>query len=671
LLTTGKNNDQFIQRPTFSLWHTPNFALLLSTLIMLLGAPYACATSASDNTHPESTLNADAAAINALPTTAINIRPTTGVDKKKHIDLLPHISYYIDGSFNADIANIQNIGAEKWKKNSEKIQNFGKISAPIWFKLTLDKALLNTLHSNSATTDWQPTKTGQNFIRLNYPHHDKVNIFFVHNNRIVRQVHTGDHLPFNSRLIELPSFVFEVPSNVEPLDVYLSIQSEGILQFPLSLITRDELNKKSNEFSFLSGIYFGSILIMLIYNGFIYLTVRDKSYSYYLVYLCSCATLQLVLSGIGFQYIWPDSPVINNYAVILSATFVGVSAITFIKNFIGFDYASARNDDILIKILIIFFLLISLSSVIISYRFALSMTFLNVSLMVFTGFYLGIKYWLKGIKTARYFTLAWFSYLSFVAIYMLENNQFIEPNLITENAISIGSLIELALLSIAFADKLNIEKELRVQAQDALLDAQIKMNKDLDGIVDSRTAELENANLKLKELSVTDALTQLKNRYYFDQTFKKEFQRAARDSLNFSIIMIDIDYFKNINDQHGHLFGDYCLAKSAELIQSVIHRPSDTVARYGGEEIAILLPNTSLDGAMKLAEKIREQFKEFEFHDSDISAFLTVSLGVSSASPNPDTIKKSIKLLDLADQCLYKAKQSGRDQVVGQKCCFD
>lgn len=85
----------------------------------------------------------------------------------------------------------------------------------------------------------------------------------------------------------------------------------------------------------------------------------------------------------------------------------------------------------------------------------------------------------------------------------------------------------------------------------------------------------------------------------------------------------------------------------------------------------MLLPNTTLDGAMRLAERIREQFKENEFLDSGISTFLTVSIGVSNATPTTDTIKHAIKLLDIADQCLYKAKEAGRDRVIGQKCYFE
>jgi diguanylate cyclase (GGDEF)-like protein len=604
-----------------------------------------------------------------LSTLSLAIAPTKLVSNENNVtaivldkineqrNVYEHLNYLIDGSFDATIWEVIDTPNHKWKKNIRQSHNFGQIKAPLWFHLEL-------------TQPFTPSNK-QYYLNLNYPHHDEVSVYFVNHNNVIKKVNTGDHHPFFSRETELPTFTFQIPKNYQRLDVFIRVQSEGVLRIPLSIVTEDELRKQSNSFGLLTGLYFGAILIMLIYNTFIYITVKDRSYLYYLIYLFSCASIQLVLSGLAFQYIWPEVPAINNYAVILSATFVGVSAITFIKNFIGIEYVSSKRDDILIKLVIIAFILVAFSSFIISYSVALSATFLAVTTMVIVGFYLGVKYWLKGIKTARYFALAWFSYLSAVIVFMLAQNQFIDSNVFTDNAISIGTLIELSLLSIAFADKLNYEKNLRVEAQDALLDVQIKMNEDLDKIVEARTEALEDANTRLKELSVTDSLTKLKNRYYLDQAFKKEIHRSARDGSSLSVVMIDIDYFKKINDQYGHLFGDFCLTKASQLIQSVVNRPSDTVARYGGEEIAILLPNTPLDGAMKLAEKVREQFRETEFQDSDISCYLTVSIGVSTASPEVHTIKHAIKLLDIADQCLYQAKEGGRDQVVGKKCYFD
>lgn len=569
------------------------------------------------------------------------------------INLLPFSSYYLDHSFQHDINDIKNIDKTEWTKNENTSQNFGQVIAPLWFKFKL---------KNTDKNDQQL------YITLNYPHHDFINIYYANETNIIKEIRTGDFLPFKTRENTEPNFIFPVPNSYTQLDIYISIQSEGLLKLPLFLKTQTQLNEQTKNFNVASGIYFGAVTIMIIFNLFIWVTVKDKSYFYYLVYIICSASFQCTLAGLSFQYIWPDSPLFNQYGIIIAANLTAISAAIFMQKFLGINYSTTKYDQIWINILIGCFTLIALSSAVVSYHFALQMLFLGAALMVLTGFYVGVKYWLKGVRSARFFALAWFSYLFFVILYLLDSKQLINSSILSEYYLAIGSLVELCLLSVAFADKLNSEKELRVKAQNELLDSQIKMNLDLDTLVKHRTIELEEANIQLKALSVTDGLTQLKNRYYFDLAFIKEFKRAAREGWPFSVIMIDIDYFKRINDEYGHLFGDYCLVKSAELIQSIVHRPSDTVARYGGEEIAVLLPNTTLDGAIKLAEKIREHFRETEFTNSDISQFLTVSLGVSSCNPKPKHQDKALQLLETADQCLYKAKENGRDQVIGLKC---
>jgi len=612
-----------------------NMLKIFIPLIIFAFIPTTAHSLTNENTYTDSEIIVDAQIVNET------------------IDLLPFSSYYIDHSFQLKIDDIKTITQIDWTKNENSSQNFGQINAPIWFKLQLRKVNQNP---------------EQLYIVLNYPHHDFLNIYFIDQNKIKKEIHTGDLLPFKTRENAEPNFIFPVPSSQSSLDVYISLRSEGLLKIPLYLATQTQLNEQTKNFNFASGIYFGAIAIMLIFNLFIWLTIKDRSYFYYLVYIICSASFQWTLTGLSFQYLWPDFPLFNQYGIIITAILMAVSAVIFMQKFLGLSYSTTKYDQIWINILIGCFILVALSSAVVSYHFALQMLLLGASFMVLTGFYVGVKYWLKGIRSARFFALAWFSYLFFVILYLLDSKQIINSSILTEYYLAIGSLVELSLLSIAFADKLNSEKELRVKAQNELLDIQIKMNLDLDTLVKNRTIELEEANIQLKALSVTDGLTQLKNRYYFDQTFIKEFKRAARERWPFSVIMIDIDYFKKINDEYGHLFGDYCLVKSASLIQSIVHRPSDTVARYGGEEIAILLPNTSLDGAIKLAEKIREHFRETEFTNAGISQFLTVSLGVSSSNPTPNNQDNSLKLLEIADQCLYKAKENGRDQVVGLKC---
>ncbi|WP_017302877.1 diguanylate cyclase domain-containing protein [Spirulina subsalsa] len=175
---------------------------------------------------------------------------------------------------------------------------------------------------------------------------------------------------------------------------------------------------------------------------------------------------------------------------------------------------------------------------------------------------------------------------------------------------------------------------------------------------------LSHANQELKNLAIVDGLTQLKNRLYFDQRFEQEWRHCMRESQHLGLIMCDVDYFKLYNDTYGHPRGDSCLKQVAEVIQGIIKRPSDLAARYGGEEFILLLPNTPLEGALRVAESVQQGVEQLQIPHkrSPISPYITLSCGVASMIPTLDTLPGT--LLDMADQALYEAKNRGRNQVV-------
>jgi len=170
--------------------------------------------------------------------------------------------------------------------------------------------------------------------------------------------------------------------------------------------------------------------------------------------------------------------------------------------------------------------------------------------------------------------------------------------------------------------------------------------------------KLEKANLKLEKLSQTDALTGLYNRLMFDRTLKSEWERCKRHFIPLSLIMVDIDYFKLFNDNYGHLAGDDCIKKIAEVLSSTAKRISDSVARYGGEEFVIILPHTEKEDALKLAEHIRENVEGLKIpHEySNVSHYVTISLGVVSLIPSAGMSTDQFILT--ADNALYEAKRS-------------
>jgi len=176
---------------------------------------------------------------------------------------------------------------------------------------------------------------------------------------------------------------------------------------------------------------------------------------------------------------------------------------------------------------------------------------------------------------------------------------------------------------------------------------------------------IENARLyeKTKEFSIRDDLTGLFNRRWFNQRIVEEFKRAERFNHPLSILMVDIDFFKHYNDNHGHLTGDSALKKVADVLLKNV-REVDSVVRYGGEEFLVILPKTGMDDAGKTAEKLRLKMEEYKipFSSTQPNGKFTISIGYTTY---PDMAKNISELLNQADKALYTAKRRGRNMVVG------
>jgi diguanylate cyclase (GGDEF)-like protein len=202
----------------------------------------------------------------------------------------------------------------------------------------------------------------------------------------------------------------------------------------------------------------------------------------------------------------------------------------------------------------------------------------------------------------------------------------------------------LAVLGCRLIRQLRIREKLAVQLRDA-------------------KQALEARNESLVELALHDGLTGLPNRRQFDAVLGAEFNRAMRGGTSLALVMIDVDYFKPYNDIYGHPGGDDCLRRISDAVSRARQRAGDLAARYGGEELAVLLPRTDLAGAMKVAEKMRQAVSGLHIpHAGNPAGIVTISAGVAAFAPSRGG-RTAQDLLAAADEALYAAKSSGRDRV--------
>ncbi len=196
-------------------------------------------------------------------------------------------------------------------------------------------------------------------------------------------------------------------------------------------------------------------------------------------------------------------------------------------------------------------------------------------------------------------------------------------------------------------------EELEFQVQERTLELEIALR------------ELSEKNQELEEKNTLDALTNIRNRSYFDKKYLAELRRSRREQTSLSVAMLDIDHFKAVNDEYGHLAGDECIKAVATIIQQALKRPSDDVCRYGGEEFALILPNTDISGAVNLVEQIREQIAANKIRVDDLEIQITASIGVASSIVTLTQNEEA--LIALADKQLYQAKAAGRNQVLASQ----
>lgn len=507
-------------------------------------------------------------------------------------------------------------------------------------------------------------------LEVRWPQISRIDMAAWYSDQTLGEVH---HAGKDVALAELEfahkNIVFPVHLTLDnPTTLYLRIADREFIYLPMVLSSAEAYESYDTTRLVLFSMAFGILAVMILYNCSLYLAVRDRMYLFYTNAVFSSLLYLLAVSGYGRLVLWAGNNWLDAHASVVFAAYCFLSVAYFFRVFLDLP----RYGGWVLKANTFF--LLSFSAVLvgtITPHAAYAMAFLGPLAMssTFVGFATAISVWRRGNASAKYFILAWTG-VSVSTLYMiLTLRGSIDYFPALEYSQTVAFVLEVVLLSLALADRIRRQRLAKEEAQASLLQMQEEANTKLEARVELRTRELESAmvdlksaNRELSNLTKIDPLTQVNNRRHFDETGKTEIVRAQRTGRPLSVVMVDIDHFKSINDTYGHVVGDKCLKLVAKCISQHVGRAADVVARYGGEEFALILPETEESDAFTLADRIRIAIEDLALIYDGNTIRMTASLGVCGRVPRQQETLNT--LVNDADKALYQAKASGRNQVI-------
>ncbi|TQV87331.1 sensor domain-containing diguanylate cyclase [Aliikangiella coralliicola] len=574
---------------------------------------------------------------------AVDYETKTLASETDATNLSNYVYFYQEAS-PLGLNEVVKLSHSQWKKNNTQNINFGYTDSSYW---------LRTSFYNSEE------QTSAYFLEIAYPVLDFLDIYVI-NSDSQKHYQLGDKYPFNNRVVQHYNFL--IPINVksrEQVTVFIRVKSTSALQVPLNLWPKEKFYDEDQFRSIILGVFLGIILVMGLYNLFVYYKIKDNNYLYYVLYVFSIGMFFCSLTGLSFQYLWPNNTVWNDHLIAVFLNFAILFGTFFSRKLLAIRRSHPQLDKVFsfaISAALVCLILCTL----LPYQLLIRITIYLAVFVCLLGLVSGIIRLFDGYPLARYYTFAWAAVL--VGGIILAANKFVllPNNWFTEHAAMIGISFEVACLSIAIAERVMQERRMRFKAQNTLLHFHRRNSQELEKRVKERTEDLESLNRKLKEANNTDALTLINNRRYFEKAFKEEYARCRRFKHNLSVLMIDIDYFKKVNDNYGHQAGDACLTLVAQVLLQSAQRTSDFVARYGGEEFCVFAPETHADQGVTFAEKIRNNVEQMEFMFNEQIIPVTVSIGLCCEIPEGETYEEHLRQ---ADEALYQAKTNGRNRV--------
>ncbi|MCP5205835.1 MAG: GGDEF domain-containing protein [Hahellaceae bacterium] len=489
---------------------------------------------------------------------------------------------------------------------------------PVWLKATVKNTELNdTLYRLSIETPWL----------------DHIDTWLVQGGRVLRHVVGGDALPFDQRPMPYRVFAFETGFPPGMTDLYFRIESLGPMAIPLRMSSVEAAITRDISSSYQYGLLYGVMGALAIYNIVLFLLIRQKVFGLYSLYLLGFVANSFSYTGQLHTYITADFGVhFQDWLDTFLMITYSVAGLHFARTLLNTRAYSPKLDKLTIAVATIIPLGIFVGALFNQLVFSLILAFILNSGFATLFIALGVAAYRAKADFALLFLFSSVQAAVCIGVSTMAVAGVLPYNDFTFKAIEVGMALEAVLLAVIIA------QQFRMAQRDKLL---------------------------AETYARTDALTGLLNRRGFQEMVDKLWENLSRNHRAVSIILLDIDHFKKINDTYGHLQGDQVLIALADCLQKTI-RKGDVSARWGGEEFIMLLPETSQQEALVQAERLRKAIAALEIPYRNVTLSITGSLGVSGTLAMNDCAEHHYdfeRMVRAADDALYASKNSGRNQV--------
>lgn len=569
--------------------------------------------------------------------------PAAGATSALSRDVVPgQLQVLEDASGEATFEQVL-VRRDRFSKLTSATPHYHFTSSAYWFRLPVEN---------------RRDRSVSVFLDIKHPTLDYVTLHVLRADGNVTTVRSGDRLAARARPHPATSLVLPFAlAPGETAELFLRVRADaGALIVPFEILELEGLQAEMLARRLLHGALLGLFGALFLYNLLAYLTLRDRSHLYYVVYLPFALLTITSLDGFGPSVLYPAWTWPGNEGLVV---FSGVTFFLILSFTRAFLETHLHPDlDRWIKLLLGINVLLAISPLFLPIRVAYELDMLMVFVFPLVCCLVGFASWRRGKREARFYVLGQAASWIGLVLFGLLIYDVLPFHLLLFEAISLGIAADALLLALALADRIRRLQGAKLEAENsARRNLEVRKEK-LERLIAARTAELDGARREAERLATTDALTGIANRRGLLEPAEREIKLALRNDRPLAVVMFDLDHFKRVNDSYGHAEGDRVLRDVVTAALQVI-RDTDLFGRVGGEEFLAVLPDTTEEAAVVVAERIRERIGA-EVVCGVPPQPVTASFGVAGLKAPKTTLAA---LEAAADAALYGAKHKGRNRV--------